>query len=116
MRGEIHVIIAAKKGRRIGSFEEILPRGFQRRKNCRPEEVMAVSNVIMILQQQYNQHQHNPIKTRSTVIAIKEREEHHGGNVWIEQYEHIIFPTRHSWRKEERGISSESTVCSMSKL
>ncbi len=55
---------------------------------------MVVSNIIMILQQQYNQH--NPIKMRSTVTAIKEREEHHGGNVWIEQYEHIIFPTRHS--------------------
>jgi hypothetical protein len=42
---------------------------------------MAVSNTIMILQQQYNQH--NPIKTRLIVIAIKECEEHHGENVWL---------------------------------
>jgi hypothetical protein len=41
---------------------------------------MAVSNTIMILQQQYNQH--NPIKTRLIVIAIKECEEHHGENLW----------------------------------
>jgi hypothetical protein len=70
-----------KKGRRIGSVIEILPGRFQRRKNCRPEEIMAVSNTIMILQQQYNQH--NTIKTRLIVIAIDEREEHHGENVWL---------------------------------
>ena len=58
---------------------------------------MAVSNIIMILQQQYDQH--NPIKTRSTFIAIEEREEHHGGIVWIEQYEHIIFQLTTPGRK-----------------
>jgi hypothetical protein len=44
---------------------------------------MAVSNTIMILQQQYNQH--NPIKTRLIVIAVKECEEHHGENVQSRQ-------------------------------
>jgi hypothetical protein len=68
-----------KKGRQIGSFVEILSPGFQRWKNCQPEEVMAVLNIIMILQQQYNQH--NPSKTRSTVIAIEECKEHHG--IWL---------------------------------
>ena len=69
------------KGRRIGSVVEILPGRFQRRKNCQPEEIMAVSNTIMILQQQYNQH--NLIKTRLIVIAIEECEEHHGEYVWL---------------------------------
>jgi hypothetical protein len=49
---------------------------------------MAVSNIIMILQQQYNQH--NPIKMRSTVIAIEERKERHG--VWLPFW---VSPCRH---------------------
>ena len=74
---------------------------------------MAVSNTIMILQQQYNQH--NPIKTRLIVIG----KEHHGENVWLPLWASLLPASQlpsSSWREEERGISTESTVCSMSKL
>ena len=79
---------------------------------------MAVSNTIMILQQQYNQH--NPIKTRLIVIG----EEHHGENVWLPFWASLLpasqLPSSRlslaSWREEERGMSTESTVCGMSKL